>query len=107
MDLHLGAFVDNLIILSRYNYFSFNLFFNYAEKTGGGGSGGVEDMKSLSCRDLGGECDFIVYGQTSGEVMRYMLAHAQRDHADKLKDMTQEEIDGLKQRMVELLNKAA
>ena len=64
-------------------------------------------MKSLSCRDLGGDCDFIVYGQTTEEVMRYMMAHAKRDHADKLEDMSQEEIDVMQQRMIELLDKEA
>jgi predicted small metal-binding protein len=60
-------------------------------------------MKSLSCRDLGGDCDFIVYGETAELVKDRMLSHAKRDHSEKLAEMTKDEVDTVIKRMDDLL----
>lgn len=64
-------------------------------------------MKSLSCRDLGGDCDFIVYGETTEIVKAHILNHTKRDHADKLQDMSKEEIEFVVHRIEELLERKA
>lgn len=64
-------------------------------------------MKSLSCRDLGGDCDFTVYGETTEIVKARILNHTKRDHADKLEDMSKEDYQFVVHRIEELLEKKA
>jgi predicted small metal-binding protein len=45
-------------------------------------------MKSLACRDLGMDCDYISTGNTVEDVKQKAMAHAQVVHADVLKTMT-------------------
>jgi predicted small metal-binding protein len=37
-------------------------------------------MKTLSCRDVGVDCDFVAQGQTEQEVMEKAAQHARQDH---------------------------
>jgi predicted small metal-binding protein len=60
-------------------------------------------MKELSCRELGGNCDFVARGQTSNEVKERMFAHAQKDHPDMFKAMTPERQREMQARMDGLL----
>ena len=36
-------------------------------------------MKTLSCRDVGVDCDFVAQGQTEQEVMEKAAQHARQD----------------------------
>jgi predicted small metal-binding protein len=36
--------------------------------------------KSLSCRDVGADCDFVACGKTVDEVMQKAADHARTDH---------------------------
>lgn len=37
-------------------------------------------MKTLTCRDVGVDCDFVAEGQTEQEVMEKAAQHARTDH---------------------------
>jgi predicted small metal-binding protein len=37
-------------------------------------------MKTLSCRDVGVDCDFVAQGATEQEVMEMATEHARKDH---------------------------
>jgi predicted small metal-binding protein len=45
-------------------------------------------MKSLACKDMGMDCDFVATGNTVEEVKQKAMAHAQVVHADILKTMS-------------------
>ncbi|MGD0916819.1 MAG: DUF1059 domain-containing protein [Thermodesulfobacteriota bacterium] len=36
--------------------------------------------KSLSCKDIGADCDFVICGKTEDEVFRKAKEHAKKDH---------------------------
>ena len=36
--------------------------------------------KTVSCRDVGMDCDFVAQGATEEEVLMYCAAHARKDH---------------------------
>ena len=48
-------------------------------------------MKSLACKDLGMQCDFVATGNTVEEVKQKAMVHAQKVHADILKTMSSPE----------------
>ncbi|MEW6441238.1 MAG: DUF1059 domain-containing protein [bacterium] len=37
-------------------------------------------MKTLSCRDVGVDCDFVARGRTEEEIFRKCEEHARKDH---------------------------
>ena len=37
-------------------------------------------MKTLTCRDVGVDCDFVAQGETEQEVMDKATQHARQDH---------------------------
>ncbi len=37
-------------------------------------------MKTLSCRDLGTNCDFVATGESNEEVINKMMEHATKEH---------------------------
>ena len=45
-------------------------------------------MKSLACKDLGMQCDFVATGNTVEEVKQKAMTHAQMVHGDILKTMS-------------------
>jgi len=47
-------------------------------------------MKTLSCREAGFDCDYVVNGKTEKEVMRNGGEHAVRVHGMKAEDITPE-----------------
>jgi predicted small metal-binding protein len=53
-------------------------------------------MKTLSCREAGFDCDYIVTGETEEEIMRKGAEHAKRDHNMKDFEMTPEFEEKLK-----------
>jgi predicted small metal-binding protein len=46
-------------------------------------------MKTLSCREVGCECDYIAKGETEEEVIRDAANHGIKEHGQKEEDMTQ------------------
>lgn len=36
--------------------------------------------KTVSCRDVGADCDFVARGENEDEVMRKVTEHARTDH---------------------------
>ena len=36
--------------------------------------------KSLKCKDIGVDCDFVAYGKTEDEVLRKAAEHSRKDH---------------------------
>lgn len=46
--------------------------------------------KSVSCRDLGMDCDFVARGETNEEVMTQIREHGRRVHGMKDADFTPE-----------------
>jgi predicted small metal-binding protein len=53
-------------------------------------------MKTLSCREAGFVCDYIVKGETEEEVMRNGGEHAMKVHGMKAEDITPEMKEKLK-----------
>jgi predicted small metal-binding protein len=47
-------------------------------------------MKTISCREAGFECDYIVKGQTEEEVIKNGAEHAIKEHGVKSEDITPE-----------------
>lgn len=37
-------------------------------------------MKTLSCKDVGMDCDYQARGKTANEVLKKAAAHAKKDH---------------------------
>ncbi|HET7285700.1 MAG TPA: DUF1059 domain-containing protein [Nitrososphaeraceae archaeon] len=47
-------------------------------------------MKTISCREAGFECDYVIKGQTEEEVVKNGAEHAIKEHGMKSEDMTPE-----------------
>jgi len=47
-------------------------------------------MKTISCREAGFECDYVIKGQTEEEVVKNGAEHAIKEHGMKPEDMTPE-----------------
>jgi predicted small metal-binding protein len=47
-------------------------------------------MKTITCREAGFECDFVVKGETDEEVMKNGAEHAIKDHHMKPEEITPE-----------------
>ncbi len=48
-------------------------------------------MKTLSCKDVGVDCDYQARGRTVNEVLKKATAHAKKDH--NIKKVTKEYLD--------------
>jgi predicted small metal-binding protein len=48
------------------------------------------DMKTITCREAGFECDYVVKGETEEEVMKKGAEHAIKGHGMKEEDITPE-----------------
>jgi predicted small metal-binding protein len=44
--------------------------------------------KSLSCRDVGSDCGFVICGKTEGEIFKKAKEHARKEH--NMSEFTQE-----------------
>lgn len=60
-------------------------------------------MLKISCRDIGGGCDFVASGETADGAKGALMEHARRDHADMLGSLTPEQMQAAQQRMDEYL----
>ena len=47
-------------------------------------------MKTISCREAGFDCDYIVRGETEEEVLKNGIEHAKSHHNMKEEDITDE-----------------
>ena len=47
-------------------------------------------MKTITCREAGFECDYVVKGDTEEEVMKNGAEHAIKEHHMKAEDITPE-----------------
>jgi predicted small metal-binding protein len=45
-------------------------------------------MKTLSCREAGFDCDYVVNGETEEEIFRNGEQHAMNDHGMEQEDFT-------------------
>lgn len=59
--------------------------------------------KTLSCRDLGVECDFVAKGKTAEEVKEKMMEHAAEAHKEIMEDMTDEKMKAMEKKMDEMM----
>jgi len=64
-------------------------------------------MKTLKCKDLDPSmnCDYEATGETNQEVIDKMFEHAKEVHVEKLQGMSEEEKNGMVQKMNEILDK--
>jgi predicted small metal-binding protein len=44
-------------------------------------------MKTLACKDMGVECDFVAKAETTEETMKMATEHAMTTHKDKMDEM--------------------
>ncbi|MGE5821671.1 MAG: DUF1059 domain-containing protein [Nitrososphaerota archaeon] len=51
---------------------------------------GLLVMKTLSCREAGFDCDYVVKGETEEEIFKNGAQHAMKDHGMKEEDITPE-----------------
>lgn len=58
-------------------------------------------MKMLSCRDMGGNDDFVAKGNTEEEVMEKMQEHAKMMHPEMVEEKSEEEMTKMKEMMKE------
>ena len=47
-------------------------------------------MKTISCREAGFDCDYVVKGETEEEVLKNGIDHAKSHHNMKEEDITEE-----------------
>jgi len=45
-------------------------------------------MKTISCKDMGVECDFSAQAETAEEAVKMLKDHAAQAHADKIAEMS-------------------
>ncbi|MFA6136325.1 MAG: DUF1059 domain-containing protein [Candidatus Paceibacterota bacterium] len=45
-------------------------------------------MKTISCKDMGVECDFSAQAETAEEAVKSLKEHAAQVHADKVAEMS-------------------
>jgi predicted small metal-binding protein len=50
----------------------------------------INVVKTISCREAGFDCDYVVKGETEEEVMKNGAEHVQKVHGIKEEDMTPE-----------------
>lgn len=61
-------------------------------------------MKKIKCSDLGSaDCHFEATGETNEEVKQKLWQHAQEAHPDMLKDITDEQKEGMNKKIDALL----
>jgi predicted small metal-binding protein len=64
-------------------------------------------MKTLACKDMGMECDYISMKPTAEEVKADMLEHAQKEHADMLAGMSDQDKTEMMHQMDQRMRDAA
>jgi predicted small metal-binding protein len=62
-------------------------------------------VPTLSCRELGGDCDFVAAGKEPEEVKETMLAHMGKAHVERSSKMSPDERDALDVRIDQVLRR--
>ncbi|HEU4444402.1 MAG TPA: DUF1059 domain-containing protein [Nitrososphaeraceae archaeon] len=57
-------------------------------------------MKTVTCREAGFDCDYVVEGQTDDEVMKRGVEHLVKDHGMREEDIT----PGMKEKVRKLIH---
>jgi predicted small metal-binding protein len=57
-------------------------------------------MKTVTCREAGFDCDYVVEGQTDDEVMKHGVEHLVKDHGMREEDIT----PGMKEKVRKLIH---
>jgi predicted small metal-binding protein len=65
----------------------------------------VAVVPRLSCRDLGGDCAYVVEGKEADVVKQQMLAHLGRAHEERSSKMTFDEREALDVRIDQVLRR--
>jgi len=60
-------------------------------------------VPKLSCRELGGDCDYIAKGETVEDVKRDLLAHVAETHGRRLANMSNDEREAFDIRIDQVL----
>ena len=61
-------------------------------------------MYTVSCRDLGGDCDHSVSGNTIDETKQAMWKHAAEDHGDMIATLSEEDKKGMVGKLTNFLS---
>jgi len=57
-------------------------------------------MKTLACKDMGVECDYVAEAETEEEVMGMSMEHAKKVHKEKMDEMMENmTMDEMKEEM--------
>jgi predicted small metal-binding protein len=59
----------------------------------------------LSCRELGGDCDFVACAGTKDEVKSELLAHVAEAHGQRVRRMSSDEREALDVRIDQMLRR--
>jgi predicted small metal-binding protein len=57
-------------------------------------------MKTVTCREAGFDCDYVVKGETDDEVMKTGVQHLVKDHGMREEDIT----PGMKEKVRKLIH---
>ena len=57
-------------------------------------------MKTVTCREAGFDCDYVVKGETDDEVMKSGVQHLVKDHGMREEDIT----PGMKEKVRKLIH---
>jgi predicted small metal-binding protein len=49
-------------------------------------------MLTVSCREVGMDCDYVCKGETEEEIMKNAVEHAMKDHGYKAEDLMTPEL---------------
>ncbi|MCI0433163.1 MAG: DUF1059 domain-containing protein [Gemmatimonadetes bacterium] len=60
-------------------------------------------MPRLSCKELGGDCDYVAEADTIEDVKRELLTHAARTHRHRIETMSQDEREAFDIRIDQVL----
>jgi predicted small metal-binding protein len=60
-------------------------------------------MMSLSCRDMGADCDFRATGDSAEEVKDKMMKHAMSEHKEMLDKMSEREKNDMMMKMDKMM----
>lgn len=63
-------------------------------------------MKTLACRDMGADCDFVAKGNTAEEVKSNMMNHVKMEHKDMMDKMSGKDKEEMMKKMDQMMKDA-
>jgi len=63
-------------------------------------------MKTLACKDMGSNCDFVAKGNTVEEVKSNMMNHVKMEHKDMMDNMSSKEKEDMMKKMDSMMKDA-